>query len=127
MLALAETSRCTSSAAVSRRRTSAIVMLHEACEKSCRSSFCRAELNEVVPSRFLSTDGGGRPGGGCRKALLGRGRPQAATHSAGMRARLRTRASLPRRASKSELTPTVTFEIAQCSQAAAFPPRTPAD
>jgi len=41
MLALAETSRCTSSAAVSRRRTSAIVMLHAACEKGCRSSFCR--------------------------------------------------------------------------------------
>ena len=42
MLALAETSRCTNSAAASRRRTSAIVMLHAACEKRCRSSFCRA-------------------------------------------------------------------------------------
>ena len=50
MLALAETSRCTSSATVSRRRTSAIVMLHAACEKGCRSSFCRAGANEVVAS-----------------------------------------------------------------------------
>ena len=50
MLALAETSRCTNSAAASRRRTSAIVMLHAACEKRSAHRSAAQEPNEVVPS-----------------------------------------------------------------------------
>ena len=43
MLAFVEGGRCTNSAAMSRRRTSALTMLQAAREKCCRASFCRGE------------------------------------------------------------------------------------